>query len=573
MLRILRSPAANFGTVDLPTDALEAREVYSDEELRGLADSGFNAIWVRVIFRELLRNPRYPTFGARSEQLLDSLRSVIRRGARVGIKLIAYCQEPLGMRADDPFWVRHPSVAGVAGTHNYGSDSDPYQMRAFCSSSDEAREYLRRSSAEMLRQLPGLGGIITITASEFMSHCYSHHRSIATAAAAAVDCPRCAGREAVEVVAEILNALRHGMDEVDSSVPLIAWNWSWAMHEPDPQPGIIGRLEPGVSIMAGFERGGVKTDPAGGEITIDEYSLSFAGPSARFRSTAAAATASGHAVYAKLQISATHEIASVSNLPLIPGLFHKARGMRETGVRGFMGCWNFGNRISLNTRAVNFFLSEECPDNEDAALETLAGREFPNAPSPEVVAAWRSFALAFDHHPFSIPFLYYSPINYCLALPFTRRPLHERPIGRSWHMDPRDDRDDPSRCFGPFDPVEIHDRLGRIWDVWEAGRKIYEEALPDNHLELEAARAVGLSVRSIRNYFRLYLLKRDPSRPLPEAKAEEVFRDEIAVVTEALGVYTRDPRQGYHGEAHAHMVTPELLEAKRRIMMESLDSP
>ncbi len=575
MLRIFRGTEADFGTVDLPVDAGLAHRVYTDDTLGSMADAGFNAVWVRVIFRELLPNRRYPGFGVQSEELLRSLNAVGERGYRHGVQLIAYCQEPLGMRRDDPFWEEHPGLAGVAWDYNFGSDEDPYLMRAFCTSSDEAREYLSNSSSSLLRLVPGIGGVITITASEFMSHCYSHRRGLDGDGAeqATLCCPRCARRPAVEVVAEILNCMRAGMSQIDQEVPLIAWNWSWGMYEEDPQPGILSRLAPGIDIMAGFERGGVKTDATGTRVEIDEYSLCYAGPSARFRTTREAAVATGRRIYAKLQISTTHELASVSNLPLIPTLFHKARAMRELDVAGSMGCWNFGNQVSLNTRALAFFLADECPDAQDAAVEALARRELPGSDSQAICTAWRLFVRAYDHYPFSIPFLYHSPMNYSLALPLTLRPLRDRPIGRSWHMDPRDDRDDPTRCFGPFSAEEIHERLDTMAQIWGAGLREYEGALPDSHPELDAARAVWLSIRSTRNYFALYLLKRSWHTRMPTAAVPSVRRiieEELATLDQAITVYSRDTRQGYHGEAHEHMVTPELIRTKRRALEATL---
>ncbi len=63
MLKIFRSPRADF-----ERDADLADEVYTEDELRRLADSGFNAVWVRVIFRELLKHPTYASFGRDSDR-------------------------------------------------------------------------------------------------------------------------------------------------------------------------------------------------------------------------------------------------------------------------------------------------------------------------------------------------------------------------------------------------------------------------------------------------------------------------------------------------------------------------
>jgi len=260
----------------------------------------------------------------------------------------------------------------------------------------------------------------------------------------------------------------------------------------------------------------------------------------------------------------------VSNIPLIENLYGKAKAVRELGLAGFMGCWNFGNELTLNTDAFNFFLSVDCPVNREAALNALVGRAFPGGVPSAVLAAWSSFGQAFDHYPFSIPFLYFSPINYVLALPMRPGPIHERPIGRSWLMDPRDADDDPARSFGPFAAEEIAQRFAKMVDLWGEGLADYESGLGDAGGiaadELSAARAVHLCLRSVRNYFLAYLLKRDWHDGL-RLLFREIVTDELGVLEEAIPLYERDPRQGFHIEAHDYMVTPELMRRKRELLI------
>ncbi len=562
MLKIFRSSKAHF-----EHDAERAAEVYTLDELRRIADNGFNAVWVRVIYRRLLKHPAFPEFG-RQAAWLDNLNRVVERGDKVGVKLVLYCQEPFGLSQADPFWAAHPEVAGASWDYPYGTESAPGPMRALCVSTEPVRAFLRDGSERLLRAVPGVAAVITITASEFMSHCYSHYATNvpANAKRAPLDCPRCRERASVEVVADVLNLMREGLAAAAPGVPLIAWNWSWVMYEPDPQPGIVSRLAPGIEIQGDFERGDFKVDPGGRKIEINEYSLSFVGPSERFKKVREAAQARGRAVYAKLQIGTTHELATVSNLPLIDRLYRKARAFRRLGLAGFMGCWNFGNELTLNTTAFNSFLDADCPEDEERALQLLAERVFPGCDAAGVVRAWHGFGEAFDWYPFSIPFLYYSPMNYALALPMRPGPLHERPITRSWLLDPRDDRDDPARCFGPFTAEEIADRLGKMARLWGAALDRFETATASaggaaRDRELAAARAVGFSLRSAANYFRLHLLKRE-WRDDMMPQFIEIARDELAVVEAAIPVYESDPRQGFHIEGHGYMVTPEAMREK-----------
>ena len=106
--------------------------------------------------------------------------------------------------------------------------------------------------------------------------------------------------------------------------------------------------------------------------------------------------------------------------------------------------------------------------------------------------------------------------------------------------------------------------------TWAQGVESYERGLGGaggvSERELSAARAVYVSLRSARNYFRIYLLKRDwHDGLLPQFRA--IVQDEIGVLDEAIPVYESDPRQGFHSEAHDYMVTPELMRQKREALM------
>ena len=92
MLKIFRSPKADF-----ERDAELADRVYTEDALKQLADAGFNAVWVRTIYHQLLKNPKYPSFGERSDDLLRALGRVIERGEKCGVKLVIYNQEPFGL--------------------------------------------------------------------------------------------------------------------------------------------------------------------------------------------------------------------------------------------------------------------------------------------------------------------------------------------------------------------------------------------------------------------------------------------------------------------------------------------
>ena len=196
--------------------------------------------------------------------------------------------------------------------------------------------------------------MITISASEFMSHCFKPPRAPQPSACSVstLRAPlghrrggRCAQRP----------ARRHGSSRSGYSTDRLELvlgclrRRSSAEHPAasSPQHSPAGRLRARRLHYRPLGQAGRRSTST---------RLSYVGPSQRFKLIRELATSQGRDVYAKLQIGTTHEIASVSNLPLIPRLYRKASAFRRLGLGGFMGCWSFGNMLSLNTRAFNAFL-------------------------------------------------------------------------------------------------------------------------------------------------------------------------------------------------------------------------
>ena len=96
---------------------------------------------------------------------------MIARGRCAGVGAYLYFNEPLAVPADAPFWASHVDIKGVeqpATVHEGHSF-------ALCTSAPLVQDFLRARRADLLARLDGLAGVILITASEFQTHCYSHH--------------------------------------------------------------------------------------------------------------------------------------------------------------------------------------------------------------------------------------------------------------------------------------------------------------------------------------------------------------------------------------------------------------
>ena len=573
-IRIWRSPYSPFGQNlrkedDRKSETFIAEQVYTDDELAGIAEAGFNAIWIHALLHQVVNSPVLPELGTNSELHLNALRKLIDRAVKHGLKVFLYMQPPRALPTDHPFWDKHPEAGGHVETRMLSDDSgESMDIRSFCSSQPIVKKYLRNASEILARELPGLGGIILITASEYPSHCIARCGMTIGAMGEQVkvdtNCPDCAVREPADIISEIITLMRDGIRAVSDEMEILAWNWSWIFYYEKPCREVIERLPKDVILMAGFERGGKQDRCGRKDHVVDEYSISYPGPSEQCRESFEVAKDCGLRVAAKLQFGTTHELATVVSMPLISNLFKKADFIRRNELAGFMGCWNFGNMLSANTAAFNYFLSKGAPADENEALLEFAKNYMPGCKADGAVKAWYAFAEAMLNYPFSIPYLYAGPTNYSLA--YAPRPeiLNDIPAGRSWLNDKRGD--DLSACLQGFSLDEIIDDFEKLSTMWNKGLSLLEDALlvsdsENARKELANAKVCGAAFHSTLNTFKFYKLRLDWS----EDKLEEyksIAEDELAVLEAIKPIVASDKRLGYHSEAHAYMFNEELIQEK-----------
>jgi hypothetical protein len=583
-IRIWRSPYSPFGArrrveKDHESETFIAEQVYTDEELAGIAGAGFNAIWVHALLHQIVNSPILPELGVNCDLHLNALRKLIARAAKHGLKIFLYMQPPRALPTDHPFWEKHPEVGGHIEERLAADDSsENIDYRCFCTSQLIVKKYLRSASEILARELPDLGGIIMITASEYSSHCIARcgHTRGAMGEIIEVEttCPRCAGHESAEIISEIITLMRDGIRAVSDEMEILAWNWSWTFYYKKPCREVIERLPEDVILMAGFERGGTQDYCGHKNAVVDEYSISYAGPSEQCREAFAVADECGLRTAVKLQFGTTHELATVVNLPLIGNLFRKADFIRRSNMAGFMGCWNFGNMLSANTAAFNYFLSQNAPSGEAEALQAFANNYMPGCEAEEVMKVWYIFAEAMLNYPFGIPYLYAGPTNYSLA--YIPRPevLNKVSAGRAWLADERGD--DLSGCLADFTVDEVVAGFEKLSAMWADGVLRLEKALSGcdsaNAVnELNNAKVCGAAFHSTWNTFRFYKLRLDWS----DDKIEEyknIAKDEVAVLEAIKPVVASDKRFGYHSEAHAYMFNAEMIEEKINSLKSQLNS-
>ncbi len=555
-LRIFRSFKANF----YRNDILCAPENYSDAYFDALTANGFNAVWLRGVLRDLAATEIFPELGADAAAHQDALGTIIERARRHGVQVLLYFNEPMGYPSTHPFWERHPEVRGHTGPFEDYED-DPLRS-ALCTSMPAVLDWMRAAMTGLFRAVPDLGGWFSISASEYPCHCYS--RIIDYLKGEHTSCPRCREREPMAIVREVLQALYDGTRAVSATAHTIAWNWSWAYYEPDPQPSLLPYLPKDMALMLDWERGGNHVMPNGRRHFIDEYSLAYVGPSERFMALYHEAQRLGLPVMVKLQVGTTHELATVPNLPVVDNLYRKLSAAEELGVTGMLATWNFGNTFSLNTAAVAQFVQQDTRPEPKQFVTELAERYFGLADGSGVGEAVAHFSAALEWFPFDQDLIYFWPGNYAPVYPLSREPLHDTFMGWCCLMQERGD--DLTKSTTQFTIEEIADLLGKLVADWERGVEKLDVALTGHdteraRVERGVAHSVGRVFRSTMYVYQVYLLRRDRPADMVERYAA-ILRDEKANLSALLPWTEADPRLGFHAECQGQMFSPETIREK-----------
>jgi len=439
--------------------------------------------------------------------------------------------------------------------------------RALCTSSPRVRQWLSDSLTYVFKQVPDLGGVFTITASENLTNCFSHGRTPA--------CPRCSKRTGPEVIAEVNRTIAAGVRAGNPEAKVIVWDWGWpdgtdaGWGGPDWVPQIIQDLPDDVYLMSvsewgkQIERGGV----AG---RIGEYSISAVGPGPRATRHWGLADKRGLKTIAKVQVNCTWELSAVPYLPVMNLVAQHCHNLAEKDIDGLMLSWSVGGYPSPNLQLVREFASEPVPTVDTALARVAEARYGPDA-TAYALAAWSRFSTAFTEYPFHAGFVYRGPTQYGPA-----NLLYPQPTGYRATMIgfPYDDLDGwratypPEVLAGQFEKVAV----GWAEGLADFQRAIDKAATPSQQAaareDLAVAEAAGLHFRSVASQIRFImarnaLLSGSLSDSAREAQAEIVRRiavDEMQNARRLFVLAREDPRIGFEASNHYYYLPLDLVE-------------
>ncbi len=539
-LRYLYSYFALYG------DPLTEPEIdpYPEGYLQKLAALGVNGVWMQAVLNQLAPSKDFPEFGEGWQERLANLRKLVERTGKYGIGVYLYLNEPRTMGPG--FFKKHRDVRGVA-------ERDQIAM---CVSTEKVQRFLTESVAHVFKNVPGLAGAFTISASENLTNCWSHHHG--------EGCPRCSKRKPHEVIADTNRAMAEGVWQADPSAKFIAWDWGW---RDDWVEGILANLPKKCWFMSvsewslPIERGGVKS-------VVGEYSLSAVGPGPRAQRHWAIARKHGLKTVAKLQINNTWEMAAVPYVPVIELVGEHARNLTQQGLDGFMLSWTLGGYPSPNLAMIRQFYGKTVP-SIDEAMQRVARERFGDKPAAAVVRAWKTFSAAMREYPYHPGLIYRAPHHWGPA-----NPLYTEPTGYKSTMVgiPYDDVDGWRAVY----PAEVmagqFEKLAKGWhqglaDLDEAREQTDAARRSALDSERRVAEVVYLHAKSTANQVRFILARNalakeksaDKAKALRETLAR-LAREELALAKRHYALTRQDSRIGYEATNHYWYVPLDLVE-------------
>ncbi len=539
----LRYIYSYFGTFGDPLSDPEL-DPYPDGLLQRLAANGINGVWLHVVLRQLAPGgPDFPEFGEGHERRLETLRNLVARCKRHGIAVYLYMNEPRAMPVE--FFANRKEMGGTV----HG------QWQTMCTSHPAVQKWLEDSLAHVFTQVPDLGGVFTITASENLTNCASH--------GGRQGCPRCRDRRDEEVITEVNHIILRGVRRGSPTARVICWDWGWANH--GDASHFIPLLPKEAWLMSvsewrkPIERGGVRTE-------VGEYSISAVGPGPRAERHWRVAKEQGLKAAAKVQFNNTWELSAVPYLPVMDLVAQHCSELAKRDVDGMMLSWSLGGYPSPNLRIARHF-SENPDARPDEVLDQLARDIYGPEGAPLARRAWSAMSRAFSEFPYHGAVVYNAPQQVGPA-----NLLFERPTGYRSTM-VGFPYDDLNNWRGPYPPEIFAQQFEKVATGWAEGLGALSEAValaPEEsraiaESELSVARAAQAHFASVANQVRFVLLRDALAQNGADAgqgreNLRKLLQDEIRLAKELFAISRADSRIGFEATNHYYYVPQDLME-------------
>lgn len=524
-----------YGDVFLEERLIEAS--FPDELLRSYQAMGVDGIWTQAVLYTLVPNPYEPSLSEGWEQRIRGLNTVIARLKKYGLKLYLYINEPREMT--DRFFEKRPDLKGDVQNPGYAS---------ICLSVPEAQDYLRDSIRFLTEHAQGLGGYLTITASENHTNCYSHKSNGQTT------CPRCKEKRRSDLISLSNRLIWEGATAADPNVLVIAYSWEWDREQGGFEE-TIEKLPKEIAVLSVSERGVLKTfDDV--KVEVSDYSISVCGPSKMTKERYKRVKENQNASAIKVQLNNSWELCPLPYIPVFGHFYQSIRDLCETiDPNILMMTWTHGGFPSPVFRMVAEMTRKGQPI---PTKEELIKKLYPEADQKLLLEAFDIFDDAFDEYPFSVGTMYNGPQHMGPALPF----YPEETGWTACMVGPPYDHLDGWRS-GYYSRELYGRQIGRLATRWKEGMPILEAAFagkplsPAARLLMDCAEVTYLHFASSYNHI-VQVDGRDAGKSSREL-SDIILADEALALREAV-LMQRNPTIGYESSNHYLFTVTDMVE-------------
>ncbi len=528
--RIIYSYCALYGDVFAGEKQVDMS--FPDAMLAQYQALGINGIWTQAVLSKIAPYPFDPDLSEGYKKRLEGIRYLTEKLAKYGIELYLYFNEPRAM--PDQLFEQYPELMGHTQYPRFQG------MHTLCMSTEPVRRYLYEAVAYVVRNVPKLGGIYTITASENLTHCHSHTKNDQCR------CPRCREKSREELIALVNRTICEGALSENSKLHIFAHTWGWekekmvrSVFENLPQ-------KMGICIVSEFD---VHKNILGVETQVIDYSISVEGPGEHAKAVWKYAAMQGRDAYAKVQLNNTWELSTIPFIPVYDKIYRHLKKIAETGdVNGLILSWTLGGYPSPMLELVQEFRK----GRELPTLTEIYERLFPDVDSKCLEKAFKAFSDAFDQLPFSVQVVYYAPLQSGPA-----NLLYAKPTGLKATM-VGNPYDDLTTWRGHFPEDVFYQAFDELCENWKRGLEYIDILQSEDNAKLrlvkECAEGCYLTYASVRNQIRY--LKEDTS--VEEKRI--VLQEEIQIAEKMLELAAHNAAFGYEASNHYYYTAQNLLE-------------
>jgi len=417
-----------------------------DSLLKKYQESGVKGLWLHGVLSKLSYFPFEPSLSQGYEIRRKRFSALIERAKRYDIKIYMYIDEPRAVTKD--IADRYPHLIGTVLSDRY----------CLCLETEEVREYLYTAVRDLLRECD-MGGILSITMSEYLTHCYAHQEC---------NCPRCKKKVTMpDSAVRVNNIIQKAIDDSGASTELIAFMWSWngsrgwtdadVTHALDALDKKISVLSVSESRLP-IEKGGIKS-------VVGDYSVSNPGPGEYARKHLGYSARNGRKTYAKIQVNNSWECAAVPYLPVFNLVWEHLENLSDAGINNYMLSWTHGGYPSPT---FNMIASYRKGGDIKAWYNSYYGKN-----GEAVNSAVTKICEGFREYPFSVRHMYDSPQNLGPANMWSLYPDEKTSgmICNSW--------DDYKFWTSPY-PYEVFiSQTEKMLALWKEGIDILSEIKGD----------------------------------------------------------------------------------------------